>query len=85
MNVLPKQFVMVGNQKNMSKCIKCKKEYIDSDPDDYYCPECLIIKKKFAEELQKKIDARPKKPVKSDLQRYDELRGKSPFINAKYL
>jgi uncharacterized Zn ribbon protein len=64
-------------------CIKCSTEYSDNDFDAYYCAKCLKEHKAKAEEIQNKINARPRKQVKSDFQRYEELvklRG-SKFIN----
>jgi uncharacterized Zn ribbon protein len=71
----------------MPNCIRCKVKYEDGDPDDYYCPECLIIHKREAEEVQKKIDARPKKvrPTKSGIQIYNELPKVRGFVNIKDL
>jgi len=34
-------------------CIKCAKQYSDSDEDAYYCEECNVVRK----EIAKKIDA----------------------------
>lgn len=68
-------------------CINCSTEYTDTDADAYYCAPCLVEHKKKAEEIQKKINSRPRKQVKSDFQRYQELvklRG-SNFININEL
>lgn len=56
------------------KCIKpgCDNSYEDNDIDAYYCPSCIEMNKKIAEEINKKV--RPSKTViKSDYQRYNEI------------
>ena len=66
-------------------CVKCKTSYESPDPDDYYCPVCLEIKKKIEIEVEKKIISRPKKQTKSELQLLDETGslsfGKSRIFN----
>lgn len=52
-------------------CIKCSKKYEDEDPDAYYCPTCLKEKKAIADEIDKKIQARPRKETRSALEEYD--------------
>ena len=69
-------------------CIKCGVEYKSDDPDgDYYCSSCLLEKKAIAKRIDAKIARLPKKEVKSDLQKYDEIQKsqKTPFPRAKDL
>ena len=53
-------------------CIKCSTEYQDEDPDAYYCTACNEERKKIAAEIDKKMGNRSTKPVKSDLQAFEE-------------
>ncbi len=65
-------------------CIKCFEKYEDQDPDPYYCPACVEVKKQLAAEIDKKQIVHTL-PTKSDLQIYDEIckaRG-SRFVNIK--
>lgn len=41
-------------------CIKCSTQYQDEDPDPYYCPACVEVKRQVAAEIDAK---RPKGPV----------------------
>jgi hypothetical protein len=66
-------------------CIKCQVAYESSDPDDYYCPVHLEEKKAIAKKLDAVMGNRPRKPVESELAKYDRLRGKSGYPNAKSL
>jgi len=54
-------------------CIKCKKEYTQPEPDDYYCPECLKIRAEVVKKVNAQIASRPRKPVISDLQRFNAV------------
>lgn len=69
-------------------CIKCQTEYKDEDPDPYYCENCNKERKIVAKEIDRKIALQPSsRPIKSDLQIYDEickLRG-SKFVSIKDL
>jgi len=57
------------------KCIKCRADYSDEEVDDYYCSSCDEARKAIAREVDAKIALRgARKPVKSDLQIYDEIR-----------
>ena len=65
-------------------CIKpqCGATYEDSDPDPYYCPSCVIEKKALAAKIDASLASRPKRPVLSDLQRYDQAQKIRGFVNA---
>ena len=67
-------------------CIKCQAEYSDKEPDNYYCPSCLIESKRIAAEIDAKMANRPKKEVKSQFSPKDFIgtRGRI-FLNAKDL
>lgn len=56
-------------------CIKpsCGAQYQDTDPDPYYCEEHQKANKHIIKEIYAKFSKIPRKPVKSDLQIYDEL------------
>uniref|UniRef100_A0A6M3XQM4 Uncharacterized protein n=1 Tax=viral metagenome TaxID=1070528 RepID=A0A6M3XQM4_9ZZZZ len=69
-------------------CIDCKKEYEDNEPDDYRCPECLVVHKQRAAEIDKKLSKSPRKKIISDLQAFDMLakeKGTRGFVNIKDL
>ena len=56
-------------------CIKCKSQYESPDPDPYYCPVCYAEKQELAKEIDKKLSMRgPKRPVESELQRFDKMK-----------
>jgi len=61
-------------------CIKCGTQYKDSDPDPYYCKTCSEEKKAIAEEVDKKLRSKPRKPTKSALQEYDEAQKVHGFV-----
>ena len=65
-------------------CLNCKTLYEEAEPEPYYCPPCLTLKKAFAEEIDKKRSFNPSVKVKSELELYDEARKASgrPFPNA---
>jgi len=65
------------------KCIKCSKDYKDSDVDPYLCEECKIEKNKIANEIDKKMSMRPKREEMSDLKRYDQAVKVRGFVSAK--
>lgn len=70
------------------KCVKCQEKYEDIEPDDYYCPPCKVEHLKLAEEVQRKVLANgPSRLIKSDLQRYDEIRKEKGvnFVNIRDL
>ncbi len=52
-------------------CIKCSAQYEDEDPDPYYCAECNELRIAAAKEVDAKMSGRPKKPIISALQEYD--------------
>ena len=60
-----------------NNCIKpsCGKSYTDeTDPDDYYCPDCRQEKSALAKRIDNQMARKPKTvPLKSDLQLYAEL------------
>lgn len=69
-------------------CIKCKIKYDSDEPDPYYCESCLAFSKKIAEEVDRKLSARPRREHKSGLQVFDELaktRGQRGFVHYKDL
>ena len=71
----------------LTNCLMCSAQYEEEDNAPYYCEPCLSERKKIAAEIDKKRLARPPKPVKSDLQIFDEIskaRG-SKFLNIKDL
>lgn len=63
---------------NTHICIKvgCGKQYEDNEVDAYYCKDCKEANKALAAEIDKTITSRPRKPVKSALQEYDETTDK---------
>lgn len=63
------------------KCLKCSKVYKDSDPDDYYCPECLAERNKIADKIDRQFANRPKTEIKTPLQQYDIIKGDGKFIS----
>lgn len=68
------------------KCIKCGKDYSDTDVDAYLCESCVIEKNKIAREFDSKPRP-PTKKVKSEIEIYNDITkatGK-PFINARDL
>ena len=47
----------------------CGKKYKDTDPDDYFCPECVADRKKVAAQIDKQMANRPiKRKVLTDYQ-----------------
>lgn len=69
------------------KCIKCKSDYIDSDPDPYLCPTCLEERKNIASEIDNKFASRisehPVRGIDTYYQAMDKARAKGrPFPNA---
>ena len=68
------------------KCIKCKEVYVTEDDEAYLCEKCFSLKKKIAEEIDKKMAGRLDQPrQKSDLQLYDEICKKhgSKYVNMR--
>ena len=65
------------------KCIKpsCPNTYEDNDPDPYYCPTCNEAKKVIAKKIDAQFAGIPRKPVESDLQKYDRLKDDRGFVN----
>lgn len=65
-------------------CIKpgCTTKYESSDPDPYYCPECLKAKKAIAEAIDKKLKGKPRKETKTLLQTYDQSPKLRGFVSA---
>lgn len=68
-------------------CIKCGTSYEDTDPDAYFCPSCVIEKKKIAEEIDKKRALIPSKLTKVSRFSPKDFEGKNGriFFNAKDL
>lgn len=68
-------------------CVKCKVEYKDKEPDDYYCPPCNEARLEIAKQVNAKIQNRPKKNTMSGLQQYDQIRKARGvnFVNIKDL
>jgi uncharacterized Zn ribbon protein len=75
---------------NTHNCIKCAKEYQDTDVDAYYCGTC----KEEAKNIAKQVDAKvanirsKKKETLSTLEQYDAIRqanGNARFVNARDL
>lgn len=66
-------------------CIKpgCEASYQDTDPDPYYCKVHLEEKNAVAAEVDAKVGARPKRPVVSDLQLYDQSQKVHGFMPVK--
>ena len=65
-------------------CIKCKETYESDDVEAYYCPVCLEEKKRIAQEIDAKIQTRPKKPTVSALQEYDNAMKVHGFVQVKF-
>lgn len=68
--------------------MKCKAKYESEDPDPFYCPPCDEVRKEIAKDVDKKmVGVATKRPVKSDLQVYDEIRKAkgTPFVSIKDL
>jgi len=42
-------------------CVKCKVEYKDKEPDDYYCSPCNEARLEIAKQINAKMQNRPKK------------------------
>lgn len=66
-------------------CIKCKTQYSDEEQDAYYCPTCVVEKKRIADAIDKRIAANPSRETVSDLERYNQLaktRGVRGFVRA---
>ena len=69
-------------------CLTCKISYNDTDPDPYLCPPCNEQRKLIAKQIDTKLAGRiSKKPVKSELQLYDEIQKRtgSKYVNIKHL
>jgi len=64
-------------------CLKCKKQYEDKLPENYYCSECNKDRKQFAAEIDRKFANRPKE-VKGGWQRYEEALQRSGGRFPKY-
>lgn len=68
------------------QCIKCQTIYSDTEIDAYYCPDCLVEKKKIAKEIDKKLAGNVTQHTKSDFQLYEEQRlangGKFPHFKS---
>ena len=58
---------------SLLNCIKCNQPYEESEPEPYYCPPCLVERKKLAEEIDRKMGSLPRVKVKSELEQYDEM------------
>lgn len=55
------------------KCIKCEKEYTDTDPDPYYCEQCNKERLAIAKRVNRQVaQVQSKRPHKSALQEYNE-------------
>lgn len=65
------------------RCITCSQPYEESDTEPYLCPPCLTERKAVAAQLDKKNSLRPKRPVKSDLQIYDESQKVHGFLRVR--
>jgi len=64
-------------------CIKCKRTYKSEEPDDDYCPDCLVLHRQLIIEVDAKMKNKPRKQVMSDLQRFDAIakqRGGGSFV-----
>ena len=69
-------------------CLTCKISYNDTDPDAYLCPPCNEQRKLVAKQVDAKLAVRiSKRPVKSELQLYDEIQKRtgSKYVNIKDL
>lgn len=64
-------------------CIKCKVQYEDTEPDEFYCPTCNTERLRIAAEIDAKIKAKPTKPTMSALQQYDAQEKFRGFIRVK--
>lgn len=53
------------------KCIKCQKEYTDTDPDPYYCASCNAERKIIAKQIEKKMAHTISTKAPSALKEYD--------------
>lgn len=63
------------------KCLKCGKLYKDTEPDDYFCEECLTVKQKIAAKVDKQFANRPQGNIETPLQQYDRMKGDKKFIS----
>ncbi len=52
------------------KCLKCKLEYVDEDPDDYLCETCNEQRKVIAREIDAKLAGQVSRQVVSALAEY---------------
>ena len=68
----PKGYVIISPMQH--KCIKpsCQNTYNDNEPEDYYCPSCLVEKKAIAARIDAQMAGKSREPVKSDLQSFEE-------------
>ena len=62
------------NSVRLHKCSKpsCGREYSDKEPDAYYCPLCVKEKDVIAKQIDARFSTRPKEPVVSDLQEFEQ-------------
>ena len=67
----------------VANCIKCTDQYEEADSEAYYCPTCLVEVKAIAQEIDRKRATRPSRPVKSDLQLYNEAQKVHGFMRVK--
>ena len=73
---------------NTHSCIKpgCGVSYEDNDPDAYYCPSCVVEKKRIAAEIDARVGSRPRKEVKSRFSAKDFIGSRGQlFFHAKDL
>jgi len=66
-------------------CIKCKTKYDSEEDDDFYCPECLVVKNEVAKKIDAQMLNRPKKDGTSLLKNYDSKQKIRGFISAQEL
>lgn len=66
------------------KCVKCRRDYEDSEPDDFYCPTCDEERKRIAAEIDKKLVGRPREPHLTFEERMAAL-PKIPGTNIPYI
>lgn len=73
------------------KCIKCRSEYTDEQPDDYLCPSCNETRLAIAREVDAKMGSTVGQKPTGGWERIEMLKANGikrngmSFINAKDL
>ena len=64
-------------------CVKCKNEYTDIEPEDFYCKSCTVEKDAIAKKVDEKMKGRSTFRPTSALEEFDNSPKAHGFVITK--